>query len=109
MTTPQPVTLNHTFTTGHQLTIRMEDGLVAGRFIWSPGKPPPHVFQPEYQEFIRSVMPGVANHFGKNIIWFLPGEIMEPAEFVLFEPSEPSTLVFKNDTSTDSHQCLQPR
>lgn len=92
MTTPHPVVLSHRFKTGHQLTIRMADGLVAGRFLWNPGKPPPHVFQPEYREFIRAVMPGVANHFRKTILWNLPGAPMEPAEFVLFKPSEPSAL-----------------
>lgn len=83
MTTPQPVTLNHKFTSGHQLTIRMVDGNVAGQFLWRPCKPPPHVFQTEYQAFIRAVMQEVANHFKKSIPWFIPGDI---GEFVIFNP-----------------------
>lgn len=66
----------------------MEDGLVAGRFHWTPGKPPPHVFQTEYQKFIRAVMPSAANHFKQPIPWFIPGDI---GEIVVFTPETSTT------------------
>lgn len=88
MKTPQPLTLTHTFVTGHRLTIRMEDGKVAGRFIWDLGQPSPHVFQTEYPKFIRAVMSSAANHFKQSILWFIPGDI---GEFVIFNPENSTT------------------
>lgn len=90
MKPPQPITLNHTFTTGHRLTIRVTSPLQSDRFEWTPCKPPPHVFQSEYQEFIRAVLPSAANHFKEEIPWFIPGDIGE-------------IVVFKPETSTSTH------
>lgn len=90
LTPPKPLTFVHTFKTGHRLAISVRGPLQSEPFRWTPSKPPHDVLQSEYSDFIFAVMPTAASHFNESIPWFIPGEVGDPSQFIIFSPGNES-------------------